>query len=480
MISSAWVALLLVVGAEPAPEVPTAARPYRTRLWLQFADHPALPPGLRAGAAREFENLVESLLAGAWRLESAEPPKGLLPSRLPTEADMREQGADLDKVLWIHVSAEQPTIARGAPNVTVWACEFDFRFDGWGAPSSDRYVLDERFPRRLFDVAYRQLRPIAYVNGVEADGTVEITLRGLALHSEENPVPFVMPGAPFRLFREFTKRGGEVVRVAIPWSYLVFKERGKHGMTGRCELVSALAHPLSSRSRGRTRIVAFAAGPLKEAATTVKFVAGKEREPVVGYEVTVHPNNQRTSFFMGDTDRKGGIDVTPIEAVGDLSLDAGATLVDVVLANGSKPLASFPLLPGDRPEATVQVRVDPLQYYVNGRILALQEEIVDAAASYVMLMQQFNAAHQKEDLDAIKELAERINGQKKGKEYFDERLAAIKDDAQSRRTDQGGQRLGSSINRLFLQTEELVKQARFPGKITVQVSTEEETVDPKP
>jgi hypothetical protein len=138
----------------------------------------------------------------------------------------------------------------------------------------------------------------------------------------------------------------------------------------------------------------------------------------------------------------------------------------VSLLAGRNPLASFPLLPGDPPRLTVRVAVDPFMTELNGRILALQEEVVDNVAKRTLSLRRIEKLAEKKDFAAAKKAVDEIN-QLPGRVEFEAKLAKIKALAEENRKQAKRPSLGFAVQRMFNQADYMLGEHFKADKVSI-------------
>ncbi|MFO0948032.1 MAG: hypothetical protein U1D30_19270 [Planctomycetota bacterium] len=218
-----------------------------------------------------------------------------------------------------------------------------------------------------------------------------------------------------------------------------------------------------------SRIIAIACSNRDEESTLVKFVTGKEERPVVGYQVTVKPQDQSADVTLGNTDHDGAIAIRPVYLSNERP-DAfrPPRVLEVSLRSGRLVLSRFPLIPGEKNQVVVRVRIDPLLTDVSGQILALQDEVVDVVARRTLLQRQLTRLAEKQDAAGAKAIGDTIN-RLPDKAHFEARLKEIKSRTEAKSKAENRPSMGSNINRLFLQTENLVTNYFQGDKVTIEV-----------
>lgn len=449
--------VLSLITALPKEQIETVAtEPYRVTVWLDLEPDPRFTPGLRVWLHQRFRANTQRSLGSAWQLTLADRPASLPARQLPTTKELLSLDLQADKLIWLQVSAigdlASNTFAR------IVAYEYDFRFDDWSVPEHRDVRSVVRLGDALFEAACSQFRPHATVIGLDADGKVQMQLKGLALQPVESTHPLAPDGMPFRVFREYKEKDQVISVDEVPYTFLLYRSAARDRLTARCDLVSALHSPLSRRTRRRSTLYALGSSRSAQAATQVQFVTGEEKLPVVGLEVSLRPQDRRAHVPVGTTDQHGMIRIRPVRLASELGQDVPENrMFELRLSTGDAVVASFPLLPGETDDLEVAVQVDALLTEVSGMIVGLQDEMLDAVVSRRVLGTQLEQLAEANDIDQAKQVAEKLSTQP-NLAHFENRLKEIKDYAEKRRQELERPTLGGAISRLYVQTENLLKK----------------------
>lgn len=459
-------------AAPSEPEKPFSLIPYKVSILLSFAEEPAFPVDYREAIRHEIQKQAERTYGAAWTIEAVLTTGAEPPSSQALEAFRGKK----DKVFWVRVGVDPADDAIDPWTRPIHVREYDVEFAAWGPPALRRGRSGAPLAADLFDLISRQFRPLAMVTAVDPRAKLaKATVKGMGLAPTNPDAPFLLVGRPFRAYRDFLVKDKVQKRVELPWTYLVFREEIDDGMFARFEVASAQRNPLMGRLRGRTRVLALALGMLDDGQTQVRFVSGKKDDvrPLIGFQINVRPLDQPTTINVGATDHRGQINLTPVRLSSDRGASLDARVLFVTVLAGRSILTSFPLVPGDRPTMTVRVQFDQLLTDVNGRILALQEEVVDVVAYRALLTRRLNRFAEKSDLDSAKKLESVINALP-DKVAFKKKLADIKDrtEKEAKASDRG--KLGINVDRLFDQTESLVAQYFARDKVSVRIDEAED------
>lgn len=471
---------LLVIAAAPDPagfEAPPAEVPYQVHGWLELPADPRIPVWRRGDLRYELARTIDRLVGRAWVFQYGEPPPAADPARPPSAEEMKTLAKGADKVLWVRIRPKESPRAE-APHFQATLREYDALLEEWGPLRQADVDAGPELCRDLFDLMLEQFRPVAFLSSAESAQKCRGAVKGLALVPRADAPALVAGGRPFRVYREFFSKGARTARVEVPWTYVVFRAPTEYGYLGEFDVLSGLRNPLTGRTRQRSRLVAIAVGPFGDAITELQYVTGPEKRPVVGYAVTVRPQEQSTSVSLGNTDHRGQIAIRPVRLASDPVGVFRDRVLFVNLLAGKYVAASFPLVPGEQPRMSVRVQVDPILTDASGRVLALQEEVVDVVARRIILQRRLEKAAQANDIAAAKRLEGEINALP-DKAAFEKRLAEIKNRAEEQRKAADRKTLSVAVGRLFLQTESLLGEYFKNEKVSVSL-TETPAPEEKP
>lgn len=488
------------LAAEFDKDVPTvvklraiASEPYRMRIWLTIAEHPRVTPGLRQGIVEEIQSASDRYLGSAWNIAYASPPADApISPDAPVEdmPDVKKLGADyknVDKVLWADIAVD--TARAGVPPFVVTVREYDAEFNRWGPAVRRVLAPDEPLPVNVFRLLYRQFRAVVGVVGLGDQKQLRVVVKGAALQSPDSPYPLLAFGAPIKIARDLMKKDKFVRRIEIPWTYLIYRKSDPDRRGGVCDLRSSLSSPVDNSTLRRSKVMGLAASNSENAETEVQFVTltldnmpgdPPGKRPVPGYEVLVKIQDQVVPVLAGATDRRGRITLSGSKL--DATGQNRPQVCEVTLRIGRIPVAMFPIVPGDEPRREVQINAEPLLPEVSGRINALQEELVDTLARQAILTKRLDklkkdlkkegAEEDKALIAKAVDVANQINALP-GNKYFQDKLNAIKTDAQKRSEKELKKKtLSKQVTKLFAGLEEIIK--KYSIGLSAKVSGAEE------
>lgn len=466
-----FAALMLFVTLADPKGPPTEAElpetPLRLRVWLDFAPHPRFPASYRQDVAHEFEKESARLLGEAWHIEFAEAPAGHDLESPPAAAALAPQLARADKLLWIQIDSE---LSDSRPDrLPVALREFDGLLEEWGPVSRREMLPGPRLASELFVAARRQVRPVVQLTSAEGARFIRGVVRGLALAPRDSAEPYLRPGQPFQVVREFFVKGVRVKRTEVPWTYVLFRESTDYGYGARFEVMSGLRSPLTGRTRQKSRLLAIGVGPFDDGQTIVRFITGKDQRPVAGFNVSVRPQDQSSSVSVGNTDHRGEVVVRPVRLASEQAADDATRVLQVTLRADRYVLATFPMIPGEKTHANIRVQLDPQLTDTSGRVLALQEEMLDAIARRLLLMRRLDKFVKDNKVAEANQVAAEINALP-DRAFFQKRLDEVKQLAMATPS-AARPSAGPGIQRLFLQTENLLSEQFRQDKVSLSVGT---------
>ena len=489
------------MAAEFDKDVPTvvklraiAAEPYRIRIWLTLADHPRVTPGLRQGVIDEIESAAERYLGSSWSVDYASPPANApISPDAPIEdmPDVKKLGAEyakVDKVLWADVSVE--TGRAGVPPFIVAVREYDAEFNKWGPAAVRTLAPDDPLPVNVFRMLHRQFRAVIGVVALGEGKKLRVVVKGAALQSPDSPFPILAYGAPLKITRDIMKKGKMTGRYDIPWTYLIYRQADADRRAGTCDVMSSLFAPVDNGMLRRSRVMGLAASNSADALTEVQFVQLTHdnmpgdppgKRPVPGYEVLLRIQDQVNPVLAGSTNRRGKITLSSAKL--DATGQNRPQVCEITLRIGRIPVANFPMVPGDEPRREIIVNTDPLLPEVSGRVVALQEELIDTLARQAILLKRLEPLKKPkkadEDEDETKERFKKLNdladqlNKLPGNKQFQDKLDAIKADAKKRSEKEYKKKeFGKQVTRLFGGLEKLLKEKEFSKQVNVKKESE--------
>lgn len=427
---------------------PLQERPYEILMLVSFCDDPLHTPTFREETLRSFREIAARLVKELWRLEirdttqAASGPNGAALRTLELD-DLLAHAPGRDKVFVAHVAAAAGTFL-------VTARELDVATSLLGPVFETKAEDRPQLAKELFRIAWKMFSPVGAVVETADDQSVVLRIQGAALAPDSDDLALVVPGTPFRpVWRVLDPDGALRAARPVPWTYLV--ARRIEGSRVECTIESALHTPFALRTRERAQLVAVAARQ-SASPTVVQFVCGAEQTPVVAREVSFSAKSGERGAFLGWTDDQGKISVPPeIQGVTTLVLRVGADTT-----------FSVPIVPSLLGEITLAVNVDPAAadraLLMEGRIVALQERIVDAIVLHNSLAARIEGYVAAKRWSA----AERLVGQLRditNRSAFREQLDALRERAAGETLQGVSSVARRRIANLLDETEDVVDQA---------------------
>ena len=423
MIGRATTALLTILAAVPAAgraaeETDWARTPYAVQIVLSAADVPAYGPRFRDALAGDLLQRVEEVFGATWEagLVRAKGRVGADFTRrddpswkdLPAEwllvkraaIDLRveppaESGLAAGKVMFVHFDV--------APDgYTITARDFDAFTRLWSAPRTDRVA----HRAVLVDAAMRTLAeafaPTGRIEAADRE-TAQLVLRGADLPLGDPSLVKVSAGSIFRPVVRYNERSGAARRIEeIEWTFLSVD--AVEGAAVKCALLTGVGSPLAGSRRGLTQQLAVLTVPPPGATRLTLVSRGARPRPLSGYDVYDASPGLPDPILLGRTDFSGGVLVPP----------ADRTLRVLLVKNGSELLARLPVVPGLAAELTASVVNDDRRLEIEGFIIGLQEQVIDAVARRHLfiqlirkLLEEGNVAEANKVLTALRTLGNR-------------------------------------------------------------------------
>lgn len=404
---------------EAPPEVqraPLDRRPYAIEADFLVGQGVRLDARGRSELESAWLDLVHRFIGAPWELSVNQGPTPLAGSPLegltPTDFPVRDSAPD--RIWAIRLDA--------APSGwTVSGRSFDPSTGQLGAVCTRPAPYPADAARALFDLSLDLFSPSADV-GELSGGAVTITVQGAALPPSSPLGLVVQPGSVFRLIRIFQKPDGSTLRVVeVPLSYLSVSE--VEGPVARCQIVSRLSDPITRMVGRRNVVVARGVRPTANS-TLLRFVAGPDRRPAAGYQLSARKWPDGPSREVGITGRDGSIEIPGgfIDGLMMLRLVAG----------GTEPMVEFPAMPGETAAVrTIPFLDRPETVALQAQVDALRDSILDVVARRKLLERRLEARVEGKDwpdvratLDAFHKLPPAAT--------FSEQLAQLREDAASR------------------------------------------------
>jgi hypothetical protein len=405
--------------AKPAPQLPYSIRPYRIRVWFDFAPDTRLDSLARSRLIEHWLALVKRFIGPPWDLDVA-ADSGPLAERTfeaITPKNIADMAPGYDKAFII-------VVARRGSGLGFRGREYDATTFRLSTPKDKHAPFIADAPRALFDLSLAVFEPSAEI-GESSQGGVTITVQGGELPVASPIGAFVRGGAVFRPIRIYLKPDKSVLQVLdIPYSYLMVESIDK--AKARCMIVSSQSDPLTKRSAKKTKLVALGVKPTSNP-IKLRFLTRPDRKPAAGYVLTATPVPKGKTRPVGLTDRQGRVEFNPIPGQGLIKID--------LMAGDSEPLIEFPVMPGETHDGR-PILVDPKSQTValETEINALRDDIIDQIIVRRRIEKFLKAREAGNQWDEIERLLEEFK-RLPPKTSFAERVAKLKDDAKKRQAE---------------------------------------------
>ncbi len=455
--------MLSTIGtADAAPSTPTprlaAQIPYVVEGWIDIEPHPAISPQISQRWKADLATSARRLLGEAWNLELVDAPVSIR-RQLPSTPKPTRDGT-VDKIFVARLRWNDLASA-----IELVSDEYDLSTRTWGGSSRRVISLDRRVGDAIVEAWLRSFRPLAEIVG-RSRGKGEISLKGEALVSKASGIHFGRPGQVYTIYRQLAD--GSDVPTPVAWSYLILKpvSADTPRLVESTEIASLFRDPLTKRSRQKIKLWALGIAEADHGETQLTFQTRPGNRPVAGYEVAIKPWGEPATYSIGTTNYRGEINIRFPDGVAP----GESAVCEVLLLSGSTVVARFPLVPGSPKFLLAQASIDPLLAEISGTMMAMQEEIVDQSARRKILELRLRKAASENLLDKTKEIAESINAIPR-RANFQERLDKVKEQVTARSKELKQNRIGSNVNRLFMQTERLI-QAVPQDEVIIETTTE--------
>lgn len=405
----AWAVFIAILLDATLPASLAAAQspgwdhqPYRIRAVVGMD----LPSGAAEQVCAELgvylERRVIAAIGPLWSFD-AELASGLMRRRILTDMESFNASPpadfpmeELDKLVLIGVSGS-------AEGYRVVAREYDSLVQRWSSSIRRDTRQANMLPELVFATLCRVVSPVVQFE-VLADDEKHVTLRprGDALLRSADGESWAKQGELFVPVFRRTTRSGKVVDdgiQAVPWTYLEVVE-------GDTPTTKALVHsgtrrPFGIRRQGRVEQLAIAlrADPGK---TVLKLHSRtNQKKPLVGYEIYTQKDPQSTDSLapLGTTDRLGEIRLSPSDD----------RLRMILVKNGGRLLARFPVVPGAEPVLDAPLPDDDGRLAAEAVLSALREELIDVVARRNILMARARQKIKEKDYEGAQTLLSQIN-----------------------------------------------------------------------
>jgi hypothetical protein len=451
---------------EPPPprKIPLELQPYRIKVLISFSNDAMLTRRLRADVLRRIRSHSATFVGEAWKIDIQDVSETLGLSGRDSIGHATTElvvpySAEHDKVFLLGVSAPGDQFVLAAR-------EFDVFFARWGPLFSGSAREPTQVARELVVLSARLFSPLARLESGDAK-RVTLSIRGGRLPTL-NPdaidrqarykpsFQFVPNGTLFRPMQPvYNEDRTEILGLAPKgWTFYVVESRDREFAT--CMIDSALKNtlpPVSEDANDPQLIVARTAGGY----TTLRLVDVDNKAPLPAMDVEVVETIGAASIPLGTTDPEGRIRIPPNRT--------GYPLVKVFVRHGRDTMARLPIMPGAGEEPDLALNPDAVRLDIEGRVMAMQTQIVDQVARRTILAGNRNQVTQTLEGGAIRKAIEKkdwkqaqnLLGQLKASpsgEQMSAKLDAAKEYARSQRPED---KWTGKIKRLFGETEDIIK-----------------------
>lgn len=367
--------------AQPAYRFPLPfdEQPYRVKILVSFSNDSALTARLRDDVQRQIAEYSESFVGAAWRAgvvnvsdsvgaASADAIAALTDSKVASFI------ADQDKVFVLGVRA-------AGDRFLLAAREYDVYFSRWSPLFQASVREPGAIARDLIVLAGRTFSPLAKL---ESGDTKRVTIRikagklpafdPRAIPPDQHYKPSVQfspNGTLYRPFRVITDGDtGEVVEIKIiPWTFYEVDRR--EGAVGACKVATAVKFPLATQARDANDPELIAARSA-DGTTQLRIVERENATPLAAMDIEYRVTPDGAAFPIGTTDLDGAIQIPQDKD--------GLRLIYVYVRHGRDLMAMLPMLPGAGVEPDQPLRPDEERLNIEGRVMAVQERIIDEVA----------------------------------------------------------------------------------------------------
>lgn len=451
------------LGDAAPTKTPFDRQAYKIRVLVSFANDARLTPRLRADVLRRFRTHASAFVGDAWQLELTDVSGTLGINSGDTMSSLTSdriaaylEGQDKVFVLGIRSTGDRFVVA---------VREYDVFFSRWGPIFFGSAQESTQLARELLVLAGRMFSPLARLEAGDAK-KVSALIKGGSLPTLNpdavDPRSKYQPSFQFvptrTLFRPmqpvFNEDRTEIIGMAPKqWTFYVVEARD--GPLAICQVDSAMRNVLPPQLEDPNDpqlIVARTAS----GSTSLRLVDNDNLAPLPAMDVEVVETVGGASIPLGTTDSDGRIDILPNRT--------GPGLVWVYIRHGRDTMARLPILPGAGEEPDLAIRPDAVRLDIEGRVMAVQAQIVDQVARRTILgghrdrvtntMQGglIRKAIDKKDWTQSEALLKQLKESPTG-EVMTGRLNDAKEYARSQRPEE---KWTAKIKKLFGETEQII------------------------
>ena len=369
------------VKQQPAP---FDRQPYKIKAICSFSNDTQLTPRLRSDILRRLRNHTAEFVGEAWEMELKDVSGTFAASsadqvRLLTEKQIELFTPSQDKVFVFAVRS-------GGDRYLLAAREFDVFFSRWGPVFQSSARESGQIARDLVVLASRMFSPVARI---EAGDVKRVTLRikGGRLPTLDRQAvdttaryrpsfQFATLGWLFRPMQEERNEDREVIGIK-PRGWTFYEVERRDGALATCRVNTGVRNPLPAIPQNLDDpqvIAARTAG----GSTVIRLVDMENRAALPAMDVELREKLDGATIPLGTTDLDGRITIPPHRQGAEIP-------VTVFVRHGQNPIAVVPVLPGSGAEPDLPLTADALRLDIEGKVVALQELIIDEVARRTIL-----------------------------------------------------------------------------------------------
>ncbi len=377
-----------------APKLlPFDEEPYRIRAVFSFSGD-ALSSRLREAVLRRFRSHAAAFVGDAWQVETRDASAeldALSAAAIESLDDARvgpyAEGQDKLFVFGVRAAGDRFILA---------AREFDTALGRWGPVFQGTAREPAQIARELLLLAARMFSPLAQVDSGDARRlTIRVKAGRLPALDPAAVDPrarypvalqFIDKGTLFRGVRTVLNEEGEVTGIRpIAWTF--YETDHQQGSLVTCNVISALTSSIPALPRDANEVQLIAARTAG-GSTELRVVYDADQSPLAAMDVEVLTDRRSgVSLPLGTTDLDGRIAIP--------SSRQGPGLVTVFVRHGRDTMARVPVLPGAGEEPDLAIHPDAVRLDIEGRVVAVQEQIIDEVARRKIFEMQIKKAIEK-------------------------------------------------------------------------------------
>lgn len=453
------------------PRVPLELQRYHVRVLISFSNDAMLTPRLRAEVIRRIRSHSSLFVGDAWQLDLQDVSGVLgLSSRESIAAATTEliegYAAGQDKVFLFGIRSVGDQFVLGAR-------EFDVFFGRWSPLFAGTAREPTQIARELVVLAGRMFAPLCRLETGDAKRVTLLikggrlpTLNPDAIDRQARYKPsfqFVPNGTLVRPMQPVLNENRTEVLGMAPkgWTFYVVESRDREFAT--CKIDSALKNtlpPIAEDPNDPQLMVARTAGGF----TTLRLVDTENRAALPAMDIELVESVGGASIPLGTTDSDGRILIPQNRT--------GYPLVWVYVRHGRDTMAKLPVMPGAGEEPELALNPDAVRLDIEGRVMAMQAQIVDQVArrailagirskvTQVMEGGMIRKAIDKKDWKQAASLITQLKASPTADAMTD-RLEAAREYARSQRAEE---KWTGKIKRLFGETEDIIREYFNPDE----------------